>query len=143
MPPGFVLTGVNASRPAIHPHGALSLGSKLITGLKGNPGSKRLLTAVPQTSLLTALRRHPRGRPEYHVFTLEQFQIIGRTFSQNINKSVTLSPRANYTHRATATCRRNLVPTFVDRRVSRGQGGGSLTVVNLSFLARSRYFSFK
>jgi hypothetical protein len=36
-----------------------------------------------------------------------------------------------------------LVPTFVDRGLSRGQRGGSLTVVNLSFLGRSRYFSFK
>jgi hypothetical protein len=42
-----------------------------------------------------------------------------------------------------ATCRRNLVPTFVDRGVSRGQRGGSPTVVNLSFLDRSRYISFK
>jgi hypothetical protein len=42
-----------------------------------------------------------------------------------------------------ATCWRNLVPTFADRRVSRGQRGGPLTVVNLSFLHRSRYFSFK
>jgi hypothetical protein len=37
----------------------------------------------------------------------------------------------------------NLVLNFVDRRVSRSQRGGSLTVVNLSFLDRSRYFSFK
>jgi hypothetical protein len=36
-----------------------------------------------------------------------------------------------------------LVPTFVDRGVSRGQRGGSPTVVNLSFLDRSRYFSLK
>jgi hypothetical protein len=49
---------------------------------------------------------------------------------------VDLSPRANYTDLATATCRRNLVPTFVDRGVSRGQSGGSPTVVNLSFLDR-------
>jgi hypothetical protein len=35
------------------------------------------------------------------------------------------------------------VPAFVDRRVSRGQRGGSRTVVNLSSLDRSRYFSFK
>jgi hypothetical protein len=35
------------------------------------------------------------------------------------------------------------VSTFVDRGVSRGQRGGSPTVVNLSFLDRSRYFSFK
>jgi hypothetical protein len=31
----------------------------------------------------------------------------------------------------------------VDRGVSRGQRGGSPTVVNLSFLDRSRYFSLK
>jgi hypothetical protein len=45
--------------------------------------------------------------------------------------------------RATAACRRNLVPTFVGKGVSRGQRGGTPTVVNLSFLDRSRYFSFK
>jgi hypothetical protein len=42
------------------------------------------------------------------------------------------------TDRASATCRRNLVPTSVDIVVSRGQRGGSPTVVNLSFLDRSR-----
>jgi hypothetical protein len=57
--------------------------------------------------------------------------------------SVALSPRANYTDSATATCRRNLVPTFVDREMSRCQRSGSPAVVNLSFLDRSRYFSFK
>jgi hypothetical protein len=40
-------------------------------------------------------------------------------------------------------CRRNLVPTSADIGVLRGQRGGSPTVVNLSFLNRSRYFSFK
>jgi hypothetical protein len=59
------------------------------------------------------------------------------------SNSVTLSPQANFTDWSTATCRRNLVPTFVDRGVSRGQRGGTPTVVNLSFLDRSRYFSFK
>jgi hypothetical protein len=34
--------------------------------------------------------------------------------------SVALSPQANYTDWVTATCRRNLVPTFVSRWVSRG-----------------------
>jgi hypothetical protein len=34
--------------------------------------------------------------------------------------SVALSPRANYTDWSTATCRRILVSTFVDREVSRG-----------------------
>jgi hypothetical protein len=46
--------------------------------------------------------------------------------------SVALSPRANYTDRVTATCWRNLVPTFVDRRVLRGQRGRSPMVVNVS-----------
>jgi hypothetical protein len=40
------------------------------------------------------------------------------------------SPQANYTDWATATCRRNLVSTFADRGVSRGQRGGSPTAVN-------------
>jgi hypothetical protein len=57
--------------------------------------------------------------------------------------SVALSPKANNTDWSTAICRRNSVPTFVDRWVWRGQSGGSLTVVILSFLDRSRYFSFK
>jgi hypothetical protein len=47
-----------------------------------------------------------------------------------------LSPQANYTNWETAACRRNLVPTFVDRGVSRGQRCGSPTVVNHSFLDR-------
>jgi hypothetical protein len=42
----------------------------------------------------------------------------------------------------TATCRRNLLPTFVDRRVSRGQRGVSPTVVNLSFLDRVKVPNF-
>jgi hypothetical protein len=57
-------------------------------------------------------------------------------YKQQTN-SVALSPRANYTDCSTATCRRNLVPTFVDRGVSRCQRGGSPTVVKLSFLDRS------
>jgi hypothetical protein len=58
-------------------------------------------------------------------------------------KSVAFRLQANYTDWATATCWRNLVPTFGDRGVSRGQRGGSRAAVNLSFLDRSRYFSFK
>jgi hypothetical protein len=57
-------------------------------------------------------------------------------FKQQQKNSVALSPQVNYTDWATATCRLNLVPTFVDRGVSRGQRGGSPTVVNLSFLDR-------
>jgi hypothetical protein len=63
-------------------------------------------------------------------------------FTHNKN-SVALSPQANYTDWATTTFRRNLVSTVADRGVSRGQRGWSLTAVNLSFLNRSRFFSFK
>jgi hypothetical protein len=63
----------------------------------------------------------------------------------NIQKtnSAAPNPQVSYTDWAIATCWRNLVPTFADRDVSRDQRGGSPTVVNLSFLDRSRYFSFK
>jgi hypothetical protein len=57
--------------------------------------------------------------------------------------SVAFIPQENNTDWATATCWRNLVPTFADRRVSRGQCGGSPTVVNLNFVYRSLYISFK
>jgi hypothetical protein len=63
--------------------------------------------------------------------------------TENFPNSVALSPQANHTDWSTATCRRNLVSTFVDRGVWRGQRGGSPTVVNLCFLDRSRYFYFK
>jgi hypothetical protein len=62
---------------------------------------------------------------------------------QQKTNSFALSPQAKYTDWATAICRRNLVPNFVDRGVSRGHCGGFPTVDNLSFLYRSRYFSFK
>jgi hypothetical protein len=52
------------------------------------------------------------------------------TNKTNKTNSVALSWGVNYTNWATATCRRNLVPTFVDRGVSRGQRGGSPTVIN-------------
>jgi hypothetical protein len=73
------------------------------------------------------------------------FQSVHRIWSTNKNKtdSVALSPQANYTDWATATFWWNLVSTSVDRGVSRGQRGRSPTIINLSFLDRSRYFSFK
>jgi hypothetical protein len=52
-------------------------------------------------------------------------QLLTTGINKQTNKqtnSVALSPRANYTDWTTATCRRNLVSTFVDRRVSRGPG---------------------
>jgi hypothetical protein len=52
------------------------------------------------------------------------------------------SPQVNYDW-VTTTGRQILMPTFVARRVSCGQHGRNPTVVNLSFLDWSRYFSFK
>jgi hypothetical protein len=80
-----------------------------------------------------------------HLWSLHQneWTTVRDTLHHKQTNSVVLSPQANYTDWATATCRLNLVPTFVDRGVSLGQRGGSLMVVNLSFLDRSRYFSFK
>jgi hypothetical protein len=63
--------------------------------------------------------------------------------NKQTNNSATFSPQANYTDWATATCRRNLMPTFMDRGISRGQRGGYPTVVNKSFIDRNRYFYFK
>jgi hypothetical protein len=57
-------------------------------------------------------------------------------------KYVTLSPQANYTDWATAILW-NLLPTFVNRVVSRGQRVGSPTAVNLNFLDRGRHISLK
>jgi hypothetical protein len=56
---------------------------------------------------------------------------------------VAFSLQANYTDWAIVIGRQILVPTFVDRGVSGGQRGGSLTVVNLSFLDHSHYFFFQ
>jgi hypothetical protein len=57
--------------------------------------------------------------------------------------SVACSPQANYTDRATVSCWRNLMSTFVDRGVSRGQLFGCPAVVKFGFLDRNRYFSYK
>jgi hypothetical protein len=82
-----------------------------------------------------------------HCYRYEDFKSSKTLYSRkNIQKqsnSVALSPQANSADWATATYQRNLVPTFADRGVSRGQRGGFLAVVNLCSLDRSRYFSFK
>jgi hypothetical protein len=86
------------------------------------------------------LKCHRQHKPSRHTTSVRPSNIVITLKQTN---SVAFSPRVNYTDWSTATCRRNLVPTLVGRGMSRGQRGGSLTVVNLSFLDRSRYFSFK
>jgi hypothetical protein len=71
-----------------------------------------------------------------------QSEIIMAELKRCIN-SVSLSPQANCTEWATAICRRNLVSTFADRGVSRGQRGGTPTALILSFLDLSPYFFFQ
>jgi hypothetical protein len=72
--------------------------------------------------------------------TFALYQYVRWLYVSIPQKLVALSPRASYTDWATATCRRNLVPTFADRGVSRGQQGRSPTVVNLSFLTGAATF---
>jgi hypothetical protein len=79
--------------------------------------------------------------PHKDTYTI-QLKHFGYTYKNKKTNFVGFSPQANYTDWATATCRRNVVPTFADRGVSHGQRSGSPTV-NLSFPDQSRYFSFK
>jgi hypothetical protein len=78
------------------------------------------------------------GLQQMHVLRQSGWNAV--TYKKKKKNSVALSPQANYTDWATSTFRRNLVPTFADRGVSRGQRGGSPMAVNLGFLDRRRYF---
>jgi hypothetical protein len=62
---------------------------------------------------------------------------------QTKTNSVVFGLQATYTDWASATSRRILVPTFVDRELSRGQRGGTSTAVRLGFLDWSRYVFFQ
>jgi hypothetical protein len=68
---------------------------------------------------------------------------IGRINIPNVIYAVAFRPQAFYTEWSTDAGRRILVPTFVDRGVTRGQRGGTPTAVILSFLDRSRYLFFQ
>jgi hypothetical protein len=80
---------------------------------------------------------------------LFHYSLNTQPFTNGYNKqtikqtnSVAFTPLENYTDWTTATWW-HLVPSLVDRGMSRDQRGGSPTVVILSFLDRSGYFSFK
>jgi hypothetical protein len=87
------------------------------------------------------------NKNRYHsiLFLVKRVSPVNKGYTKFYNQtnSMALSPRTNYTDWSTATCRRNLVPTFVDRGVSRVQGGGSPTVVNLSCLDRYKVLYMK
>jgi hypothetical protein len=103
-----------------------------------SPAAKEILDSISSMSLWIAMKDDGYWTPD--ILTRYKSDYLQTNKKTN---SVALSPRANSTDWSTATCRWNLVSTFVDRGVSRGQRGGSPTVVNLSCLDRSRYFSFK
>jgi hypothetical protein len=102
---------------------------------------------ISKRRLLIRVHQHERWSDSLQSASLKNERPIREHVSEGEQKkktnSVALSPRANYTDWATAICRRNLVPTFADWGVSGGQRGGSTTVVNLSFIDRSRDFFFK
>jgi hypothetical protein len=110
-----------------------------MSGHSFNPGNFRswnlsLVLNVREANLMTEL--FEMCSPKYCLLYRNRILVSDDSFTvptQSTN-SVTFSSQANYTDWSTATCRRNLVPTFVDTGMSRGQRGGSLTVVNLSFL---------
>jgi hypothetical protein len=94
---------------------------------------------VNKTSIYTSTSLHTSSwRGSSLVKHRKNFSLASIT-----TNSVAFSPQVNYTDWATATFWRNVAPNFADRGESRGQRGVSPTVVNLSFLDRSRYFSFK
>jgi hypothetical protein len=97
--------------------------------------SLRFMYLAPRSSCARRLQIFHSGISTKPILSVKQ--------KQQQTNSVAFSPQANYTDGVTATCWWNLVPTFVDSGASRGQRGGSPTVVNLSFLDRSRYFSFR
>jgi hypothetical protein len=61
------------------------------------------------------------GRDESNLSVVQLLYRRYTAWDDPKTNSVAQSPRANYADWATATCRPNLVPTFVDRRVSRGE----------------------
>jgi hypothetical protein len=99
--------------------------------------------ADPPTSGISTSQKTPCFTPLLKFIIHRQNRINGQSQALSKSSEPALSPQANYSDRRRPIVDEILVPTFVDRGVSRSQRGGSPTVVNLSFLDRSRYFSFK
>jgi hypothetical protein len=96
---------------------------------------------IPMLAILTVLLNNKvKEKPNASCTTC--IHLIEFPHKKKTN-SMAFSPQANSTDWATITCWRNLVPTFADRGVSRGQCDGTPTVGNLSFVDWSRYISFK
>jgi hypothetical protein len=81
-----------------------------------------------ESSRPTSVSRHTCGPFPSHQRVVSHLRTIPVSPACRVTHtppSVAFSPQANYTDWATATCWWKLVPTFVDRGVSRGQRGGS------------------
>jgi hypothetical protein len=123
-------------------------GAFVLAGLQANDGFSclQLLLRKLPLALLWRPGSQVRSRPLSVSVCLHRRitqQMLLAYHRHNKTNSVAFRPQAKYTDWSTTAFRRNLVPTFVDRGVSRGQRGGSPTAVNLSFLDRSSYFFFQ
>jgi hypothetical protein len=96
-------------------------------------------TTFPLPSLPPRIRQYRR----IFIFVQRSSSLYQSGLVKLKNKQQTPCPQANYTDWSTATGRRILVPTFMDRGVSRSQRDGTPTDVNLSFLDWSCYFFFQ
>jgi hypothetical protein len=63
--------------------------------------------------------------------------VLSKFMTNKKNRLGAISPQVKYIDRKTATGRRILAPVFAGMELLRGQRGGSLVAVNLSFLYRS------
>jgi hypothetical protein len=118
------------------------------TGCQGGQGSPRAVAPSEENVKQNygyVISSNPSTQEAIKMQVLNLMQTL---YSNNLQKHAKKTPWPLVRKRTILTERpplvdEILVPTFVDRGVLRGQRGGSPMVVNLSFLDRSRYFSFK
>jgi hypothetical protein len=119
-----------------------SIGDSPVDETRPSSGRSSHLLYATATVEYVSYRRARAGGPVinkaiYWLTKRESFseilQFLSSSLKQKQRNSVAFSPQAKYTDSAIATCWQNLIPTFADRGVSRGQRGGSPTAVNHNF----------